>query len=63
MLSPAYVPAIHVLESSNGVKTWMPGIKSGMTPGGLYQRRFYFFMCFVRNSCVRFHARSPASLR
>src|SRR5262249_54694722 len=23
----------------------------------------YFFMCFARNSCVRFQARSPASLR
>ena len=35
VLSPAYVPAIHVLESGSVVKTWVPGTKPGMTPRGL----------------------------
>jgi hypothetical protein len=31
VLSHAYVPAIHVFAFAQIVKTWMPGIKPGMT--------------------------------
>jgi hypothetical protein len=31
VLSHAYVPAIHVLTTRWPMKTWMPGIKPGMT--------------------------------
>ena len=31
VLSHAYVPAIYVFDGAKSVKTWMPGIKPGMT--------------------------------
>ena len=44
VLSHAYVPAIHVFDLGNAAKTWIPGIKPGMTN----ERRHHILRSFPR---------------
>jgi hypothetical protein len=55
------VPAIHVLGLLHRSKGVDARHKAGHDAARILAEHFYF-ICFVRNSCVRLQARSPAAL-